>query len=94
MKQAATEMLRYSYCPYSKFPVGAAVLGQDGRIFTGWFDRNTRQDIILGLCTSNSCAGCNVENVSYPVGVCAEKTAVTKAISEGQKQFKAIAVAR
>jgi hypothetical protein len=26
---------RRAYCPYSKFPVGAAVLGADGRIYTG-----------------------------------------------------------
>lgn len=36
--------------------------------------------------------GCNVENASYPVGVCAERTAICKAVSEGCKKFEAIAV--
>jgi len=37
--------------------------------------------------------GCNIENESYPVGICAERVAFSKAISEGHTQFKAIAVA-
>ncbi len=36
--------------------------------------------------------GCNIENASYPVGICAERTAFSKAISEGYQNFKAIAV--
>ncbi|XP_034935928.1 cytidine deaminase-like [Chelonus insularis] len=36
--------------------------------------------------------GCNIENSSYPVTLCAERTAVSKAISEGKKNFQAIAV--
>ena len=36
--------------------------------------------------------GCNVENASYPAGICAERTAVFKAISEGYNIFKAIAI--
>jgi cytidine deaminase len=36
--------------------------------------------------------GCNVENAAYPVGICAERTAVVKAVSEGAKKFIAIAV--
>lgn len=38
-------------------------------------------------------SGCNVENSSYPLGNCAERTAIQKAVSEGHKVFKAIAVA-
>lgn len=60
----------FSYSPYSKFKVGAAVLCNDGTIFTG----------------------CNVENASYSVTVCAERTAVVKAVSKGKRQFKALAV--
>jgi len=37
--------------------------------------------------------GCNVENASYPITCCAERTAIFKAVSEGSKDFTAIAVA-
>src|SRR5512136_2806611 len=37
--------------------------------------------------------GCNVENAVYPLCTCAERTAMVKAVSEGQREFAAIAVA-
>jgi cytidine deaminase len=37
--------------------------------------------------------GCNVENAVYPLCTCAERAAVAKAVSEGQREFAAIAVA-
>jgi len=37
--------------------------------------------------------GCNVENAVYPMVMCAERTAIVKAISEGQREFVAIAIA-
>jgi cytidine deaminase len=37
--------------------------------------------------------GCNVENAAYPMTICAERTAIVKAVSEGQREFIAIAIA-
>jgi cytidine deaminase len=68
--EKAQEAAKNSYCPYSKFSVGAALLTKDGSIFTG----------------------CNVENASYGGAICAERTAFVKAVSEGHREFKAIAV--
>lgn len=60
-----------SYSKYSGFRVGAALLAEDGRIYTG----------------------CNIENASFSLTNCAERTAVFKAVSDGVTKFKAIAVA-
>jgi len=56
---------------YSDFHVGAALLTEDDKIYTG----------------------CNIESSSYSLTICAERTAIFKAISEGERKFKAIAVA-
>ncbi|WP_312280536.1 cytidine deaminase [Oscillibacter sp.] len=71
LKAAATGMLDKAYCPYSHFPVGAALECVDGTVYTG----------------------CNIENAAYPVGTCAERTAMGKAISEGHWDFVRIVVA-
>ncbi len=55
------ETAHKAYTPYSGFPVGAALLLDDGRMVTG----------------------CNVENASYGLAICAERTAVTRMIAEG-----------
>jgi cytidine deaminase len=68
--QKAIESQKNSYSPYSNFPVGAALLCDDGEIFTG----------------------VNVENVSFGLTNCAERTAFFKAISEGKRGFEAIAI--
>lgn len=36
--------------------------------------------------------GCNVENAVYPLGICAERTAIVKAASEGKRRILALAV--
>jgi cytidine deaminase len=60
----AVEAMSKAYVPYSKFPVGAAALVDDGRIVVG----------------------CNVENASYGLGLCAECSLVSAlAISGGGK---------
>jgi len=38
-------------------------------------------------------SGCNVENASYPVTICGERTALVKAVSEGQREFDLLVVA-
>ncbi len=69
--QSAREAAANAYCPYSRYPVGAAVLTLDGQIYTG----------------------CNVENISYGLSLCAERTALFKAVSAGCRAFAALAVA-
>ena len=70
--EKAVEMQNFAYCPYSNFPVGAALLCEDGRVFTG----------------------CNVESAAYGSTICAERTALLKAVSEGcRDNWVAIAVA-
>lgn len=66
----ALEAKKMAYVPYSHFHVGAALLTDDGEVYTG----------------------CNIEISSYSPTICAERTAIFKAISEGHKKIKAIAV--
>lgn len=36
--------------------------------------------------------GCNVENATYPAGICAERTALSRAVADGHRQFTAIVI--
>ncbi len=67
---AALEGQKEAYAPYSKFRVGAAVLGEDGVIYKG----------------------CNIENASYGLTVCGERTAIFNMVAAGCKTFVALSV--
>ncbi len=62
LKNEAMRAAAHSYSPYSEFRVGAAVVGESGRIYSG----------------------CNVENASFGLTQCAERAALTAAISAGE----------
>jgi cytidine deaminase len=61
LRKVAKDSMQKAYAPYSKFPVGAAALTEDGRIV----------------------AGCNVENASYGLGLCAECSLVSNLTMTG-----------
>src|SRR4051794_33878120 len=66
----ATAAREFAIVPFSNFQVGAALLAEDGSVFTG----------------------CNIENSTLGLTVCAERVALFKALSEGQRRFKKVAV--
>ena len=67
----ALDARKKAYAPYSRYTVGAAVIAESGRVYTG----------------------CNIENASYPAGICGERTAIFKAVSEGERKITMIALA-
>jgi cytidine deaminase len=69
LRDAATDAMRHAYVPYSRFPVGAAALVEDGRIVSG----------------------CNVENASYGVTLCAECGLVSALAMSGGGRLVAFA---
>ncbi len=68
LKAAATDAMRSAYAPYSRFPVGAAALVDDGRIVRG----------------------CNVENASYGMTLCAECGVISALHATGGGQLVAL----
>ena len=67
--ELASKARNYSYCPYSNFAVGAAILTEGDKIYTG----------------------SNVENASYGLAICAERSAALKAVNDGETKFKIVA---
>lgn len=53
---------------------------------------NFRVGAAVRTKTGKIYTGCNVESASYGLTVCAERVAIWKAVSEGEKEFSAIAV--
>ena len=66
----AIKVAARAYAPYSKFHVGAVLVGKDGRTF----------------------AGCNVENISFGLTICAERNAVFAAVAAGCREFAKIVI--
>jgi cytidine deaminase len=66
----AREVAGRAYAPYSRFQVGAVLVGKDGRTF----------------------AGCNVENISFGLTICAERNAVFAAVAAGCREFAKIII--
>ena len=69
LRTAARAAAATAYAPYSRYPVGAAALTDDGRII----------------------AGCNVENASYGLTLCAECSVVSQLHSTGGGRLVALA---
>lgn len=87
LRAAAVAAKDVAYCPYSRFRVGAALLPLDAPALPA---------AAAGQGGSGSpfvIKGCNVENASYPVGMCAERVGFGAAAAQGITQFKALAVA-
>ena len=70
MIDLAEKASKNAYAPYSKFKVGACVLTDSGKVYTG----------------------CNFENSSFGMTICAERNAVGSAVADGERKIKAVAI--
>ena len=70
LARAAEEVRGRAHAPYSKYPVGAALLVASGRVFVG----------------------CNVENASYGLAICAERSVIVQMVAAGERDPIALAV--
>jgi cytidine deaminase len=68
--EAAQKVKENAYAPYSHFHVGAALITDTGKIYSG----------------------CNVENTSYGLTICAERNAIFRMIAEGERRIAEILV--
>ncbi len=68
--EKAKEASEKAYAPYSKFKVGACVLTENNKIYTG----------------------CNFENSSFGLTICAERNAIGSAIADGERKITAVAI--
>jgi cytidine deaminase len=68
--QKAREAADAAYAPYSRFRVGAALVSEDGTVFSG----------------------CNVENRSFGLAICAERNALVQGVARGKRSFIALAI--
>lgn len=70
LERLARRAAKASYSPYSRFPVGAAVLAGSGKVYSG----------------------CNVENASFGLCNCAERTAIFTALAAGERSIRCVAI--
>lgn len=68
--EKAKQASENAYAPYSKFKVGACVLTENNKIYTG----------------------CNFENSSFGLTICAERNAIGSAIADGERKLTAVAI--
>ncbi len=68
--EKAKQASESAYAPYSKFKVGACVLTENNKIYTG----------------------CNFENSSFGLTICAERNAIGSAIADGERKLTAVAI--
>jgi cytidine deaminase len=70
LELASRKAVTNAYCPYSRFPVGAALADELGRVYSG----------------------CNVENASFGLTICAERNALFQLVASGGKTVIAVMI--